>query len=162
VTAIDGSFIRVRPALWTERFTPPASAVRASLPARREARELRAAAQRAESQRAALDLTSVSFRRLLTQAGVDGTVIGVGLAAGTLLQLAALCALPLLAVPSVALGLSVPTTLAKSAAVSAGLFVVLLALTALAVTTGRWLFDFLTLAAALAAIGPTGRSRSRC
>jgi uncharacterized protein (TIRG00374 family) len=148
---------------------------------------------------------------MLTREGVDGTAIGVGLAAGTLVQLAALCALPLTALPSVALGLSVPTTLAKSAAVSAGLFVVLLALTALAlrsdralsaagraidwvrrrlprgepdprelptrliaqrdqvagvladrwrpalaVTTGRWLFDFLTLAAALAAIGAHG------
>lgn len=148
---------------------------------------------------------------MLSKAGVDATVIGVGLAAGTLLQLVALCALPLLALPAVALGLSVPTTLAKAAAVSAGLFAVLLGLTALVlrsdhalavggraidrmrhrlrpdeparsdlpmrliaqrdqvvgilggrwrqalvVTAGRWLFDFLTLAAALAAIGARG------
>lgn len=148
---------------------------------------------------------------MLVQAGVEGTVIGVGLAAGTLLQLAALCALPLLALPAVALGLSVPTALARSVAVSAGLFVVLLGLTALAlrsdrvlsaagraiawarrrlrrgepepselpsrliaqrdqvvgvledrwrqalvVTAGRWLLDFLTLEAALAAIGAHG------
>ena len=148
---------------------------------------------------------------MLVQAGVEGTVIGVGLAAGTLLQLAALCALPLLALPAVALGLSVPTTLARSAAVSAGLFVVLLGVTALAlrsdrvlsaagraiawaqrklrrgepdpddlptrliaqrdqvvglledrwklalvVTAGRWFLDFLTLEAALAAIGAHG------
>jgi uncharacterized protein (TIRG00374 family) len=148
---------------------------------------------------------------MLSQAGVDPTVIGVGLAAGTLLQLVALCALPLLALPAVPLGFSVPTTLAKSAAVSAGLFAVLLSVTALAlrsdralamagraidrgrrrlrhdepaqrdlptrliaqrdqvvgvlagrwrqalvVTTGRWFCDFLTLAAALAAIGAHG------
>jgi FtsH-binding integral membrane protein len=74
---------------------------------------------------------------MLVRAGVPGTTIGVGLAAGTLLQLAALCALPLLAVPAVALGRSVPTTLATSALVSAGIFVMLLALTALALRSDR-------------------------
>lgn len=146
--------------------------------------------------------------RMLARAGVPGAAIGLGLMAGTLLQLAALCALPLLAGPAVALGLTVPTTLATTAAISAGLLISMLVLTglvlrsdrvlsaagrgiaavrrrlarealtgqdlaarliaqrddvvqllgrrwkgALGVTAGRWLLDYLTLQAALAAIG---------
>jgi uncharacterized protein (TIRG00374 family) len=145
---------------------------------------------------------------MLVHAGVPGAAIGLGLAAGTVVQLAALCALPLLAAPAVALGLAVPTTLAAAAAVAAAIFVGMIGLTALllrsdrvlrsvgrwidalrcrvrrgdstpgdlpmrlvaqrnrivvllerrwklalAVTAGRWLFDFLTLEAALVAIG---------
>jgi uncharacterized protein (TIRG00374 family) len=121
---------------------------------------------------------------MLVQAGVEGTAIGVGLAAGTLLQLAALCALPLLALPAVALGLSVPTALARSVGRAIAwvrrrlrrgepepseLPSRLIALRdqvvgvledrwrqALVVTAGRWLLDFLTLEAALAAIGAHG------
>jgi uncharacterized membrane protein YbhN (UPF0104 family) len=144
---------------------------------------------------------------ILVHAGVPGPAIGVGLGVAALLQLAALCALPLLAVPAVALGLSVPNTLATTAAVAAVIFVALVAAAllvrhdrvvrtagrviaaairrlghgtsaaadlparlvaqrddvidvlrrrwkqALGTTAGRWLFDFLTLQAALAAIG---------
>jgi uncharacterized membrane protein YbhN (UPF0104 family) len=145
---------------------------------------------------------------MLRHAGVPGPAIGLGLAAGTLLQLAGLCALPLLAAPAVALGLSVPATLATGAAISAGVFAGILGVTALlvlsdrsvcaagrlidaircrlrrggtapgglparllaerdqivrvlgrrwklalAVTAGRWLFDFFTLGAALIAVG---------
>jgi len=148
---------------------------------------------------------------MLTHAGVPGAAIGTGLAAGTLLQLAALCALALLAVPAVLVGLRVPTTLLAIAAIAAALFVAMVALTALAlrgdralaaaartagrllarvrrrravdpdelaarllaqrdavvrllgrtwrlalvVAVGRWVADFLTLLAALAAIGAT-------
>jgi hypothetical protein len=146
---------------------------------------------------------------MLTSAGVPGAAIGAGLAAGTLLQLAALCALALLALPAVLLGLRVPTSLLATAAVAAVLFCGMVALTALAlrgdralaamaraagrlltrvrprrpvdpddlatgllsqrdavvellghtwrlalvVAVGRWVLDFLTLIAALAAIG---------
>ena len=146
--------------------------------------------------------------RMLAHAGVPGEAIGVGLAAGTLLQLVALCALPVLALPAVVFGLAVPTTLATTALAAGGILVSMVALTvlglrsdriltaagraisairrrlsrdddgdgdlpdrliaqrdsvirllgqrwkaALAVTAGRWLLDFLTLQAALAAIG---------
>ncbi len=146
---------------------------------------------------------------MLTHAGVPGAAIGAGLAAGTLLQLAALCALALLALPAVLLGVRVPTSLLATAAVAAVLFASMVALTALAlrgdralaaaartagrvlsrvrrshpvdpdglairllaqrdavrtllgrtwrlalvVAVGRWVLDFLTLQAALAAIG---------
>ncbi len=146
---------------------------------------------------------------MLTHAGVPGAAIGAGLAAGTLLQLAALCALALLALPAAMVGMRVPTSLVATAAVAAFLFCGMVALTALAlrgdrtlaaiartagrvlsrvrrrhpvdsddlaarllgqrdavvrllgrtwrlalvVAVGRWVLDFLTLQAALAAIG---------
>lgn len=146
--------------------------------------------------------------RMLARAGVPGEAIGVGLAAGTLLQLATLCALPLIAVPAMALGLAVPTTLATTAMIAGGILISMLGVVALVLrsdrsltavgrgiemvrarvaragrgtedlparlidqrdavvqllgrrwkaalgaTAGRWLLDFLTLQAALAAIG---------
>jgi uncharacterized protein (TIRG00374 family) len=145
---------------------------------------------------------------MLVRAGVPGSAIGLGLAAGTVLQLAGLCALPLLAAPAVALGLAVPTALVVEAVIAAAIFVAMVGLAAvlirsdrvlnavgrwidavrcrlrrgrwtpgdlparlvaqrdqiitvlqrrwkiaLAVTAGRWLFDFLTLEAALIALG---------
>jgi uncharacterized protein (TIRG00374 family) len=140
--------------------------------------------------------------------GVGREAIVLGLAAGTVVQLAALTALPLLVLPLVAFGLHIPQRLVPALLVGAVLFVVMFVLAvvvvrqdaalrgaaraarrllrrlhrggadldtlpdrvvaqrdamvhqlgrrwyeALAAAVGRWLLDFVALAAALAAVG---------
>jgi uncharacterized protein (TIRG00374 family) len=66
--------------------------------------------------------------RMLVQAGVGSTGIATGLTAGSLLLLAALCALPALAVPFVVAGLVVPETLLEAALLGGALFLGLFAI----------------------------------
>jgi uncharacterized protein (TIRG00374 family) len=147
--------------------------------------------------------------QMLRRADVGGSTAATGLAAGSLLLLGSLAALPLLCLPVVIGGLNVPDQLFHASLVCLALFVALLVLTlllsrdravmaigraaewisckvrhrrpqnlpgrlleqrdearralgrhfvvALAVASGRWLFDFLTLIAALAAVGAEPR-----
>jgi uncharacterized protein (TIRG00374 family) len=143
--------------------------------------------------------------RMLTEAGLASTVIATGLAASSVLIIAALAALPILALPSLVLGRHIPNGLLEGAGVGLALFAAVFAvsavllisdravhalgrvvrdggrklrrtmeedlperlveqrdmvrrllgrrwLEALAGAVGRWLFDFLTLLAALQAV----------
>jgi uncharacterized protein (TIRG00374 family) len=60
---------------------------------------------------------------MLTRAGIPGATAGTGLAAAALLQFAALCAFPVLALPSILLGLDVADRLLTAAGAALGLFV---------------------------------------
>src|SRR4051794_22762026 len=146
--------------------------------------------------------------QMLVRANIGGGAAATGLTAGSLLLLATLAALPLLALPAVIGGVHVPRSLLNATLVGLGLFAVLFALglvlmrgdavvewigravtwvacrvrrrqappedlpgrllrqrdlvrsalgerwpLALSAAAGRWLFDFLTLLAALAAVG---------
>ncbi|MEA2451152.1 MAG: putative heme transporter [Thermoleophilaceae bacterium] len=144
--------------------------------------------------------------QMLRRADVGGAGVVTGLAAGSLLLLGTLAALPLLALPSVIGGLNVPAGLFHASLIGLALFAVLFVLSfllirsdravdligraaewvackvlrrtprdipgrlrgqrdrarqalgenlavALAASAGRWLFDFLTLLAALSAVG---------
>jgi uncharacterized protein (TIRG00374 family) len=147
--------------------------------------------------------------QMLRRAGVGGGTAVTGLAAGSVLLLGTLAALPLMALPAVIGGLDVPAGLFHASLVGVVLFVVLFTFTlllmrdrsvhaigraaewftckvlrrrpqdiperlvkqrdqarealgdnlfrALAASAGRWLFDFLTLVAALAAVGAEPR-----
>jgi uncharacterized membrane protein YbhN (UPF0104 family) len=144
---------------------------------------------------------------MLLRGGVDGAAAATGLAAGSVLVLGTLAALPLLALPAVIGGVHVPRSLLTASLLGLGLFAGLFGLSlllvrsdatierigrlytwvraklpgrdappdiaerlrqqrdlvlstlganwgrALAGAAGRWLFDFLTLVAALAAVG---------
>lgn len=146
--------------------------------------------------------------RMLVQAGMPATTIATGLAAGSILLLAALAGLPVLAIPSLIGGLAVPAQLLEATGIAILLFLGLVGigaalltserivvwvgeaatavlrrvrprrpppadlpqrllgdrarvraalgdrwLAALCAAAGRWLFDFLTLFAALQAVG---------
>jgi uncharacterized protein (TIRG00374 family) len=150
--------------------------------------------------------------RMLSQAGLARTTIATGLTAGSLLLLAALAALPVLAVPALIAGRRIPTGLLEAGGLALALFACIFALCALlmvsdravrwvgravtsvlrrlrprtpapadlpdrlmterdlvrrtlgrrwpealAASTGRWLLDFLTLLAALEAVGARPR-----
>ncbi len=150
--------------------------------------------------------------RMLVQSGVEAASVATGLTAGSVLLLVALTGLPILAVPAVIGGLQVPTRLTEAALLGVGLFVGLVALSAVLLSServvlwvgeastavmrrlrprhpppanlperllaertlvrealgdrwpvavsaaaGRWLFDFLTLLAALEAVGANPR-----
>lgn len=60
---------------------------------------------------------------MLNAADVPRGAIATGLAAATVLQIAALCVLPILALPAVIFGLTVPETLLETAILAFGLFV---------------------------------------
>lgn len=146
--------------------------------------------------------------RMLRQAGIDAAAVGTGVTAGSILLVAALAGLPLLALPAVIGGLAVPGTLWQATLFTLAVFAVLFAvgallltrdgailfvgrilravgrrtkpkdppahdlpeqlvaqrdvmrralgrrwIEALATSVGRWVFDFLTLVAALEAAG---------
>ena len=148
--------------------------------------------------------------QMLVRGPIDGTAAATGLTAGSILLLATLAALPLLAIPAVVGGLDIPRGLLNASLMGLVLFVALFLLgfllmrsdraikrlgramtwvlckvrrnkpppedlperlleqrntvrttlgrrwpLALAAAAGRWLFDFLTLQAALAALGAT-------
>jgi uncharacterized protein (TIRG00374 family) len=150
--------------------------------------------------------------QMLVRGDVNGAAAATGLAAGSLLLLGTLAALPVLALPAVIGGVHVPRSLITTSIVGLGLFAALFALgfllmrsdaaierigravawgvcklpghdepprhlaerlreqrdmvratlgaewpRALAAAAGRWLFDFLTLVAALAAVGAQPR-----
>jgi uncharacterized protein (TIRG00374 family) len=78
---------------------------------------------------------------MLNAADVPRGAIATGLAAATVLQIAGLCVLPLLALPAVVIGLRVPRTLLETGALALGLFAAMFA-TGLAVARSeqvlRW------------------------
>ena len=145
---------------------------------------------------------------MLVQSGVTASLAGIGIGVASIVVLATLAALPVLALPAVLLGVAVPTRLWQAALVGIALFVALLAVgatllasdravqgvarvwirvgtrlrpkkpppadlperlqdqrdlvrralgrrwwEAVAGAAGRWLFDWLTLVTALAAVG---------
>ena len=55
--------------------------------------------------------------RMLVQAGISPSLAGIGIGAATIVMLATLCALPLLALPPIILGSRCPTRLAQAALV---------------------------------------------
>jgi uncharacterized protein (TIRG00374 family) len=63
---------------------------------------------------------------MLNAADVPRGAIATGLAAGTVLQIAGLCVLPVLTLPAIVFGLGVPTTLLEAAILGLGLFVLML------------------------------------
>ena len=146
--------------------------------------------------------------RMLAQAGVPGSLAGLGIGVASIVLVATLAALPVLAVPAILLGVAVPTRLWQAMLVGIVIFVALLAVgatlmasdravqwvgrtivrlgtrlrpkkpppadfpevlrdqrdlvrrafgarwwEAVAGAAGRWLFDWLTLVTALAAVG---------
>jgi uncharacterized protein (TIRG00374 family) len=154
---------------------------------------------------------AISYR-LLVGAGIPAATVGTGLTASSIISTATLFSLPLLAVPAVLAGRPVPSGLAQSAWLGAGVFVVAMAVGAVFITTdgllratgrtiqmvrnrfrrgrppttdlpdrlvaerdqvrstlgrrwwvallsalGNWLFDYLALLAALAAVGSSPR-----
>jgi uncharacterized membrane protein YbhN (UPF0104 family) len=145
---------------------------------------------------------------MLVQAGVSSSLAGIGIGAASIVLLATLAVLPVLALPAILLGVAVPTRLSQAALIGGVVFVVLLAIgstllgsdrallavgrlwirvgtklrprkpppadlperwrdqrdlvrrafgarwwEAVAGGAGRWLFDWLTLLTALAAVG---------
>lgn len=62
---------------------------------------------------------------MLNTADVPRASIATGLAAATVLQIAALCVLPVLALPAVVFGLTVPSTLLETAVLALALFAVM-------------------------------------
>jgi uncharacterized protein (TIRG00374 family) len=145
---------------------------------------------------------------MLVQAGVSTSLAGIGIGVASIVLLATLAALPVLALPSIVLGLAVPTRLWQAALIGVAVFAALLAIgstmlasdravqgvgrlwirigtrlrpkrpppadlperwrderdlvrtalgrrwwEAVAGAAGRWLFDWLTLMTALAAVG---------
>lgn len=66
--------------------------------------------------------------RMLVQAGIPGSLAGIGIGAASIVLLAALCALPILALPPILLGLAVPQRLEQTALGGVILFVALLAI----------------------------------
>jgi uncharacterized protein (TIRG00374 family) len=75
--------------------------------------------------------------RMLGQAGISTATAGSGLTATSLIGTTTLLALPLLAIPAVLAGRPVPAGLAQSAWFGSFVFVLLVALGALLLTTGR-------------------------
>ncbi|HEU4976623.1 MAG TPA: lysylphosphatidylglycerol synthase transmembrane domain-containing protein [Baekduia sp.] len=73
---------------------------------------------------------AAQYGMLATAAAVPRGTIATGLAAATVLQVAGLCVLPILALPAIALGLHVPRTLLEVAVLGIGLFAAMLALDA--------------------------------
>jgi uncharacterized protein (TIRG00374 family) len=65
---------------------------------------------------------------MLNAADVPRAAVATGLAAATVLQIAGLCVLPVLAAPAVIFGLRVPQTLLETAVLGLGLFAAMLAL----------------------------------
>jgi uncharacterized protein (TIRG00374 family) len=65
---------------------------------------------------------------MLVQAGVAASLAGIGIAAASILLLATLTALPLLALPVILLGVAVPTRLWQVALIGIAVFVALLAI----------------------------------
>jgi uncharacterized protein (TIRG00374 family) len=79
---------------------------------------------------------AVQFR-MLGQAGVNRARIATGVAAGSVLLVAALAALPIITLPSVVAGLRVPDTLAEAALLGFLVFVVLFGVGALLLGSDR-------------------------
>ena len=75
--------------------------------------------------------------RMLVQAGISPSLAGVGIGAATIVILATLCALPLLALPPIILGVAVPERLAQAALVGAVIFLALLAIGATLMASDR-------------------------
>ncbi len=75
--------------------------------------------------------------RMLVQAGISPSLAGVGIGAATIVILATLCALPLLALPPIILGVAVPQRLAQAAVVGAVIFLLLLAIGATLMSSDR-------------------------
>ena len=65
--------------------------------------------------------------RMLVQSGVPGSLAGLGIGVASIVVVAALAALPVLALPAILLGLAVPTRLFQATLVGLGVFAALLA-----------------------------------
>jgi uncharacterized membrane protein YbhN (UPF0104 family) len=74
---------------------------------------------------------------MLVQAGVPPSLAGIGIGVASIVVLAALAALPVLALPAILLGLAVPTRLWQAAAVGIAVFVALLAVGATLLASDR-------------------------
>jgi uncharacterized membrane protein YbhN (UPF0104 family) len=74
---------------------------------------------------------------MLVQAGVPPSLAGIGLGVASIVVLAALAALPVLALPAILLGLAVPTRLWQAAVVGIAVFVALLAVGATLLASDR-------------------------
>src|ERR671917_499895 len=75
--------------------------------------------------------------RMLVQAGVPGSLAGLGIGVASIVLLAALAALPVLALPPVLLGLAVPERLGQAAIGGVALFLALLAVGAVLMAGDR-------------------------
>jgi uncharacterized protein (TIRG00374 family) len=64
---------------------------------------------------------------MLVQAGVSASLAGIGIGAASIVVLATLAALPVLAVPAALLGVAIPTRLMQAAFIGIAIFVLLLA-----------------------------------
>jgi uncharacterized protein (TIRG00374 family) len=76
---------------------------------------------------------------MLNAADVPRAAIATGLAAGTVLQVAALCVLPALALPAIVFGLRVPQTLLETAILGLAIFAAMLGLGLAVARSGRTL-----------------------
>src|SRR5918998_5763655 len=65
--------------------------------------------------------------RMLVQAGVPASLAGIGIGAASVVLLATLAALPVLAIPAALLGVAIPTRLMQAAFIGIALFALLLA-----------------------------------
>jgi uncharacterized protein (TIRG00374 family) len=74
---------------------------------------------------------------MLVQAGVPPSLAGIGIGVASIVVLAALAALPVLALPAILLGLAVPTRLWQAAVVGIAVFVALLAVGATLLASDR-------------------------
>jgi uncharacterized protein (TIRG00374 family) len=75
--------------------------------------------------------------RMLAQAGVPGSLAGLGIAVASIVVVATLAALPVLALPAIVLGVAVPARLWQATMVGLGLFVALLAVGATLMASDR-------------------------
>ena len=82
--------------------------------------------------------TAAAFQfSMLSQSGVDRARIATGVAAGSVLLVAALAALPIITVPFILTGLQVPETLAQAALLGGAVFVVLFGIGSLLLGSDR-------------------------
>ena len=75
--------------------------------------------------------------RMLAQAGVPGSLAGLGIGVASIVVVATLAALPVLALPAIVLGVAVPARLWQAMMVGLGLFVALLAVGATLMASDR-------------------------
>jgi uncharacterized protein (TIRG00374 family) len=74
---------------------------------------------------------------MLVQAGVPASLSGIGIGVASIVVLATLAALPVLAIPAILLGLAVPTRLWQAALIGVAVFIALLAIGATLLASDR-------------------------
>src|SRR5829696_1194843 len=75
--------------------------------------------------------------RMLTQAGIPSSLAGIGIGTGSIVLLATLAALPVLAIPAVLLGVAVPERLYQAGLVAIAIFLALLGIGATLLASDR-------------------------